>query len=89
MATGRARLPAGLVMAGSPAWPDVNESLAAAAVSIEALPVEPAAGEHSLQQLGASSDSWLGAVALHTGGILVDHGWLRVYGGGCPARPSC
>ncbi|MCQ4618678.1 DUF2625 family protein [Corynebacterium sp. CCUG 59401] len=24
----------------------------------------------------------MGAVALHTGGIVVDHGWVRLYGGG-------
>lgn len=26
----------------------------------------------------------LGALALHTGGVLVDHGWLRMLGGGAP-----
>jgi hypothetical protein len=25
-------------------------------------------------------------MALHSGGFVVDHGWLRIYGGGCPER---
>jgi uncharacterized protein DUF2625 len=84
--TGRARPPADLVLTGSPAWPGVSATLSDGAVSVEVLPVDPSAGEHCLRRIGATVDSWLGALALHTGGILVDHGWLRVYGGGCPAR---
>lgn len=36
----------------------------------------------------ASSPSTKGAVALHTGGIVSDHGWVRLYGGGSEDLPS-
>jgi hypothetical protein len=85
-ATGRARPRSDLVMQGSPAWPEVSAALSDSAVAVEVLPVDPAAGERCLRRIGATADSWLGALALHTGGLLVDHGWLRVYGGGCPQR---
>lgn len=29
----------------------------------------------------------MGALAFHTGGLLVDHGWLRILGGGCDEFP--
>ena len=85
--TGRAKPATGsVVLSGSPAWPQVSAALAESAVSIEILPVDPGTGESCLRSIGATVDSWLGAMALHTGGVLVDHGWLRVYGGGCTAR---
>ncbi|GAA4218124.1 DUF2625 family protein [Actinocatenispora rupis] len=84
--TGRARPRRDLVMQGSPSWPDVSATLSDSAVSVEVLPVDPGAGEACLRRTGATVDSWLGAMAMHTGGLLVDHGWLRVYGGGSPAR---
>ncbi len=84
--TGRARPRRDLILQGSPAWPEVSSALSDTAVSVEILPVDPAAGEQSVRGVGATLDSWLGAMAMHTGGVLVDHGWLRVYGGGCPKR---
>ncbi|WP_460761420.1 DUF2625 family protein [Nocardiopsis oceani] len=48
--------------------------------------VQPPAPEHRgrcLLRLQVTARSFLGAVALETGGILVDDGWLRVHGGGC------
>jgi hypothetical protein len=84
--TGRARPRRDLVMQGSPAWPEISAVLSDGAVSVEVLPVDPAAGERCLRQIGATVDSWLGAMAMHTGGALVDNGWLRVFGGGCPQR---
>lgn len=84
--TGRARPPAGLGLTGSPVWPKVSAALCDGAVSVEVLPVDPSAGEECLRRLGVDTDSWIGALALHTGGVLIDHGWLRVYGGGSVAR---
>jgi len=84
--TGRARPRGDLVMQGSPAWPEISAVLSDSAVSVEALPADPGAGGECLRRIGAAADSWLGAMAIHTGGVLVDHGWLRVYGGGCPQR---
>ncbi|MBB5854484.1 DUF2625 family protein [Amycolatopsis umgeniensis] len=41
-----------------------------------------------LRELRITTTSWLGAVVGHTGGLLVDHGWLRVLGSGTEALPD-
>jgi hypothetical protein len=64
-----------------PAWVDVAGLIAASPVPVEVLPADRPRCEASLYQLQVSARSTLGAVALNTGGLLVDHGWLRVYGG--------
>lgn len=86
MAVGRARPPAGLVLTASPAWPELSAMLGSSAVSVEVLPIDPTDGESCLRRIRATVDGWLGAMALHAGGLLLDHGWLRVFGGGCPRR---
>jgi hypothetical protein len=45
------------------------------------------AGERTLLELQATSRSPMGAIALETGGILVDHGWVRILGSGCARLP--
>jgi hypothetical protein len=69
------------------ALPMIRGWVSAAPREVRVLPVEPAAGRHTLEALQVSTHSTLGAVAYHTGGILVDHGWLRVLGAGGPALP--
>jgi hypothetical protein len=49
---------------------------------VEELKVDRAAGERALVGLQVTSRSPMGAIALETGGLLVDHGWIRVLGGG-------
>ncbi len=55
--------------------------------SVEELPVERAAGERALLGLQVTSRSPMGAIALETGGLLVDHGWVRILGGGSLRLP--
>lgn len=38
-------------------------------------------GERVLWKLQVTARSYLGAIALHSGGILADHGWFRLLGG--------
>lgn len=38
--------------------------------------------EQVLSQLQVTTRSPLGAIAYYTGGLLVDHGWVRILGGG-------
>ena len=64
-----------------PAWPLLAEMVAGAQVDVSVLPGAPAECESTLLQLQVTTRSWLGAVAMSTGGFLVDHGWLRIYGG--------
>jgi hypothetical protein len=62
----------------------VRSWIAGAKNHAELLPVDRSAGERALVALQVTSRSPLGAIALETGGILIDHGWLRVLGGGHP-----
>lgn len=66
---------------GDPGWTRFIELIAASPVSVEVVPPDQVQCEASLHQLQVTARSALGAVALNTGGLLVDHGWLRVYGG--------
>jgi hypothetical protein len=54
---------------------------------VEVLPVERGAGERALVALQVTSRSPMGAIALETGGLLIDSGWVRVLGGGHPRLP--
>jgi len=53
-------------------------------VPVTVLPADPRRGETTLGQLQVSARSFMGALALHTGGVLIDSGWLRLLGGGEP-----
>lgn len=61
----------------------VREWLKAAVRSVRLLAVEPARGQAALLALQVTSRSPMGALALETGGVLVDDGFVRVLGGGC------
>ncbi|MEV6524493.1 DUF2625 family protein [Longispora sp. NPDC051575] len=69
-----------------PAWPGLCEELAGAAVPVKVLPTDEATGRDCLLRLQVTAQSRLGALALHTAGLLVDHGWLRILGAGDQAR---
>lgn len=71
-----------LTRTDDPAWPAVRQWLADAPRPCVVLPVERPRGEATLVALQAPLQTTLGAVARYTGGILVDHGWLRLLGAG-------
>ncbi|MGW0783924.1 DUF2625 family protein [Streptomyces sp. NPDC002913] len=71
-----------LVNADGPAWPELQEMLGASPVPVQVLPGDVDEGRRSLLQMQVSVRSVLGALALNTGGLLVDNGWVRVFGGG-------
>ena len=75
-----------LVIPDATAWAELREAVAAAPHSVELLPAEPARAGACLHGLQITTRSWLGTVVFHTGGIVVDGGWLRVYGSGCAGR---
>ena len=76
-----------LVDVADPMFPLIEEWVAAASTPVTVLPVERAAAEATLLALQVTTRSGLGGLAFHTGGILVDGGWLRVLGGGSPQLP--
>ncbi|WP_410604105.1 DUF2625 family protein [Amycolatopsis sp. lyj-90] len=69
------------------AWDELSETIAAAPCPVDVLPPGPRAAE-CLDGLGVTTASWLGAVVDNSGGLLVDHGWLRVLGGGTDTLPD-
>ena len=71
-----------LIYTEDPAWPLVQEWINAASNTVEVLKTDRAQAEKVLLYLQVTTRSPLGAVAFETGGLLVDHGWLRFLGSG-------
>jgi Protein of unknown function DUF2625 len=69
-----------LVDLHDPAWPLIQQWIAEAQNTVEVLPANRAQGEQTLLGLQVTTRSPMGAIALETGGILVDHSWLRFLG---------
>jgi hypothetical protein len=70
------------LLSDDPAWPIVQAWVAAATNDVRLLPVDRAKGERTLHLLQVTTRAPLGAIALETGGMLADHGWLRLLGAG-------
>jgi len=65
----------------SRAWPLVKRWIDQATNDVTTLPADPAGGARALEVLEVTERSVLGALAVQTGGLSIDHGWLRVLGG--------
>jgi len=76
-----------LLTVPEPAWPAVQSWIGAAKVPVEVLPCDPEARVEALQEVGITIGSALGAVVYESGGLLVDHGWIRVRGSGHERLP--
>src|SRR3954468_15942007 len=63
------------------AWPLVESWIAEAKNDARVLAGDRRRGEEALRLLQVTPRSALGAIAIETGGLLVDHGWVRVLGG--------
>ncbi|WP_034264594.1 DUF2625 family protein [Actinospica robiniae] len=68
-----------------PAWPPLQELFASSEVPLRVLPVGDAEGRRGLLQLQVTARSVLGSLTLNCGGLVVDDGWVRVFGGGSSA----
>ncbi|WP_158559228.1 DUF2625 family protein [Deminuibacter soli] len=71
-----------LINITTPAWPEIHLHIQDAANDVNVLPCTPARGATALYHTQIDISTPLGAVVYHTGGILVDHGWLRILGAG-------
>ncbi|MFC5185040.1 DUF2625 domain-containing protein [Actinomadura harenae] len=71
-----------LINVDDPAWPELQELVAAGAVPVKVLPVDRGESRRCLVQMQVTARSVLGAVVLNSGGLVLDDGWLRVFGGG-------
>jgi hypothetical protein len=72
----------GELLSSDPAWPLVQSWIAGSTRTVDVLQTDRARGEAVLVAVQVTTRSPMGALALETGGILVDGGWLRVLGGG-------
>ena len=72
-----------------PAWSVVQQWIASACNHVEALspPEDMRVREATLVATQVTTRSAMGAIVSETGGLLVDHGWVRVLGGGHPRLP--
>lgn len=68
-------------------WDDVSAAVSSAPYPVDVLAADRLAGQECLAALGITSRSWLGAVVVNSGGLLIDHGWLRVLGCGFGGLP--
>ncbi|MHA6758418.1 DUF2625 domain-containing protein [Streptacidiphilus sp. PAMC 29251] len=71
-----------LINVNDPAWPELQELFAASAAPLEVLPVDDVEGRRCLLQMQVTARSALGSLVLNSGGLVVDGGWVRVFGGG-------
>ncbi|MDB4937847.1 MAG: hypothetical protein JWP87_4819 [Labilithrix sp.] len=76
------------LLSDDPAWPALAKEAAAAPNGAVVLP-PPAEPQRRacLEALQMTTRSTLGALAHETGGVLVDHGYLRMFGAGSPRLP--
>ncbi|NUO54147.1 MAG: DUF2625 domain-containing protein [Polyangiaceae bacterium] len=70
-----------------PAWPTVCEWTRKATNHVEVLPPDPARRADTLVSIQVTTRSPMGAIVYESGGMLVDHGWLRILGSGHPRLP--
>ncbi|GAA2391020.1 DUF2625 family protein [Dactylosporangium salmoneum] len=68
------------------AWAEIEASVTGSPYAIEILPTDPDRAASCLHRLQVGTASWLGALVYGTGGLVVDGGWLRVFGSGNPRR---
>jgi Protein of unknown function DUF2625 len=70
-----------------PAWPLVESWIAKASNPVQVLTASEPARSEALLALQVTTRSPMGAIVYETGGLLVDHGWLRILGSGHPRLP--
>jgi hypothetical protein len=71
-----------LLAPDDPGWSVVQGQLQSAKNHLEVLPCQRPQGEATLLAIQVTSRAPLGGVALESGGILIDHGWVRLLGAG-------
>jgi len=76
-----------LLERNEPAWPLVQGWVREAANAVEVLPANDQTRAEALVATQVTTRSPMGAVIYETGGLLIDHGWLRVLGSGHPRLP--
>ncbi|MFG2038530.1 DUF2625 family protein [Dactylosporangium sp. NPDC048998] len=68
------------------AWAEIEAAVTGSPYAVEILPTDPDRAASCLHRLQVGTTSWLGALVYGSGGLVVDDGWLRVFGSGNPPR---
>ncbi|WP_405397609.1 DUF2625 domain-containing protein [Maribacter sp. Asnod2-G09] len=71
-----------LINIDEPGWALVTEWINDATNKIEVLPKTEKEADNALYQTQVSTRSPMGAIIYETGGLLIDHGWIRILGSG-------
>jgi len=69
------------------AWPMIRTWVKEAKNQVEVLPPTDPARSRALLATQVTTRSPMGSIIYETGGLLVDHGWLRILGSGHPKLP--
>lgn len=71
-----------LIDENDPGWPLIEAEIREAKNEVEVLPADTERARKALHAVQVTTRSYMGAIVYATGGILVDHGWLRILGSG-------
>jgi hypothetical protein len=71
-----------LIEVDDPAWPELQTLFAGCPIPLTVFAPDPRESARGLHQLQVTARSMLGGLTLNCGGLLVDDGWVRVFGGG-------
>lgn len=71
-----------LINTKEPGWDLVQEWIDKAKNKVEILPCDTAKAKAALYQTQVTTRSPMGAIVYATGGLLIDHGWIRILGSG-------
>lgn len=71
-----------LINKTEPGWVLVQQWIDSAKNKIEVLPCDTAKAREALYKTQVTTRSPMGAIIYSTGGLLIDHGWIRILGSG-------
>jgi len=71
-----------LINKAEPGWTLVQLWIDSARNKVEILPCDTAKAKDALYKTQVTTRSPLGAIIYSTGGLLIDHGWIRILGSG-------
>lgn len=71
-----------LINKAEPGWPIVEQWIKSAKNKVEILACDSLKARDALYKMQVTTRSPMGAIIYSTGGLLIDHGWIRILGSG-------
>nr|WP_315821874.1 DUF2625 family protein [Paraflavitalea speifideiaquila] len=71
-----------LINTAESAWPLIQQGIDSATNKVEVLRADSIKAKDALYKAQVTTHSPMGAVLYHTGGLLIDNGWIRILGSG-------